>query len=413
VFITGDTYNITNNNSIYTTGTDPAQTDTIRARQGFSEPNPPRDEAVQRDLATALGPDRMPIGNLLPKWSGLISSIEPSVRERLQRSGLAARAADYYSNGNYALGYCCSILGASLNYVVPLAAGADNKGSIVPHPRKYWVKADDAAFFCATALVNLRPLNRWDHAFHLMDKIVHPLLKTDGHEIESVTRARLTMEIGSYFRDAAEPQEARMWSALARYTLRGLNQSTRIKTLLARLWQHDGIAAIIEGKLPCAEYCFKKAEDLITTDYAIGRPNAKLYKTQIMLRSSRPDFQQVLELAKQVLELAKKYPENAPASLVTRWTNLELRLVKVEAEFQRGGRKSRSNAFEMIPRRILQINHELIIPTGATFAPSIRAFRKEYPSEKAKIDSLIRKPTPGFRAIAEIIRPVLTQLSNS
>jgi hypothetical protein len=212
------------------------------------------------------------------------------------------------------------------------------------------------------------------------------------------------MEIGSYFRDASDYQRARQFTKLARAMLQREPRSTRIRTLLARLWQHDGIAAIIEGNLELADECFKRARDEITFDYALGHANEALYEAQILLRSRPPRFDRIPELL-------KRYSEETDPLLLSRWTDLELRISEAQAAYQQNDTRGREHAFTDIRQLLQKIAKDHIVPTQAIFASSLFAFADEYPSHKIEIQGLVRQLTPEFIRLASTLRTKMEKIT--
>ena len=66
------------------------------------------------------------------------------------------RAGQCFAEGRYSYAYGTSMLGVTLAWNVP---------NVAEPAGEYFVRPDTAAFFCANALVNLRPLNRLDYAY--------------------------------------------------------------------------------------------------------------------------------------------------------------------------------------------------------------------------------------------------------
>ena len=289
------------------------------------------------------------------------------------------------------------MLGASLGYNVPWKTRRHSE---------YFINADNVAYFCANALINLRPLNRLDYVTFLLTKMLVPLILKFGHTIERPTCARLAMEIGSYFRDVRYYNRARQFAELARYTLKGERKSVRVRTLLARLWQHDGIAAITEGNLKLANECFKKADGEITTDYSIGHANEALYEAQILLRSDPPQLEHIGEIL-------RRYPRNTDPRFMTRWTSIELGLTKAQVEYQKNDPRRKRKAFAQIRDILDTIAKEGIVPTRAIFAPSLHAFADEYPSHKLEIYGLLRALPTEFEKAAIKIEKKLLELAKS
>jgi hypothetical protein len=176
------------------------------------------------------------VSNLVPLARRLNQAIERrrvrSWPAELTFDRIRDRSGSCYALGRYAQSYGGSMIGLTLAWNVPAACEP---------ARGYSQRPDAAALFCANALVSLRPLNRVDHAATLLALYVVPILRDRGLGVERHTCARLAMEIGSYFRDAGEYSRARRCVAVARRSLSRERNTERNQTLLARLWQHDGI----------------------------------------------------------------------------------------------------------------------------------------------------------------------------
>ena len=257
-----------------------------------------------------------------------------------------------------------------------------------------------------TMRIDLLSIDINGNDYHVLKNILLPTVNRFGDAIERPTCARVAMEIGSYFRDARYYSRAREFAQLARYALRHERPSNRIRTLLARLWQHDGICAIGEGDLERADSCFKKAAPLITSDYSIGHANEILYEVQILLRSAGPRFDQIAHILKRVL--GKPDPR-----VLTKWTNIELRICEAQADFQKNTRRSKDRAFARIRSILESVAKEGIVPTRAIFAPSLYAFADEYPEHKRDIQGLIRELPVAFRNAAKKVEQKLSRLSQA
>jgi hypothetical protein len=337
--------------------------------------------------------------NLIPLNGALNGNIDKrAVRipdERLSREGLSNRAAFYFSRGKYAYGYGCSVLGASLAFNAPWNASG--------HSKDYFKNADTAAAFCANALVNLRPLNSLNYATYLLRRILYPLIKSAGHEIERFTCARVAMEIGSYYRDAAQYKRANKLVALARHSIRGERGSTRVRTLLARLWQHEGIASIGEGNLRLAQRCFKKAAEETTLDYSTGQANETLYGTNVLLQSDRPDFDRIRQML-------AAYPANADPRILTKWTDIELRMTEAQVAYQRNDAHAKKRSFELVQLILGRIVRERVIPVRSTFAACLLAFARENEKNAIEVGRLIRTLPLEFVEVATSIERRLRYL---
>ena len=338
--------------------------------------------------------------NLVPLSSGFNTNIDRRDHQefdpRLTTTGLSTRSGYYYSRGEYAYGYGCSILGASIRFFAPWNT---------PKSDNYHINADDVSFFCSNALVNLRPLNRVDYASHVLKTIVVPLIRTAGNTIKRPTLARLAMEIGSYFRDVGKYARARNLTELARFTLRNEVKSMRIRTLYARLWQHEGIAAICEGNLELADKYFHKADAEITSDYSIGHANESLYEAHMLLRLKTPPFDQILHVL-------KRYPSNSDRRFLTKWTDIELRIAEAQAEYQKRSQGSKERAFARLRNVLERIGKEMVVPTRAIFSSYLFAFADEYPSHRPEIQELVRTLPLSFQHVARTVEYLHKKLSH-
>ena len=339
--------------------------------------------------------------NLLPLRSDLNKNIENRknhyLLECITTLGLANRATYYYSRGDFAYGYGCSILGVSLAAKEPWHA---------PYPATYFVNADDAIFFAANALLNLRPINRLDYATYVLQTYVHPLIINHGAEVERPTRARLAMEIGSYFRDTGDYRMAQTFIKLARHTLANEPRSTRVKVLTARLHQHEGINKLIAGDHKGVHRCFTEANSEITAEYSIGHANETLYEAQTLLQKKRPPFDQITSML-------REYPSNSDPLRLTTWTDIELRLTEAQAEYQVADRKAEDRAFARVNCILGQIRRKGIKPTRAIFPLVLGSFANKYPQHRLEIQGLVRMLPTRFIVTAEVIFGKLKELANT
>lgn len=334
--------------------------------------------------------------NLVPLARDLNGAIERRpvrlVPYALSFDHLAARAGRCYAEGRYAYAYGCSVLGATLAWKVPAA----NEPAA-----NYFINADTASFFCANALVSLRPLNQRERASDLLSLYAVPLVTRYGLQIERPTCARLAMEIGSYFRDAADYKQARRFAQTARQSIERERPSNRIKTLQARLWQHEGITAITEGDLIHADDCFRRAADLTTADYSIGRANDQLYHVHLLLRTTPPRVDEALDIV-------SRYHQGTDPLFVTRWTEIELKLAEAQALYQRADSKG---AFERVRHILARLTTERVVPTAAVFPPVLRAFADEYPRHRTEVGALDRTLPIKFREAAQTVYRELMRLA--
>ncbi len=232
------------------------------------------------------------------------------------------------------------------------------------------------------------------------------MLQVRGADVARPTRARLAMEIGSYFRDSGDHRRAQAFIDLARYTLGGEPRSTSIRVLNARLHQHEAINKIVAGDMAGAAKSLKEFESEITAQYSIGHANQTLYEVHLLLKNDRPDFDLIGSLLKQ-------YPSNSDPSRLTAWTDLELRLTEAQAEYQRSDKKSKDRAFARVRSALEQVRKLRIIPTQAVFAPVLGRFADEYSEHLVEIQGLTRSLPPQFVSDADVIRGNLTELANT
>jgi len=326
--------------------------------------------------------------NLLPLKHKLNVSLDSRQFRRLHSDllpgVLAEKAGEHYANGKYTYAYGCSVLGASLAFLVPWKHRK---------PGPYYIDETTAAYFAANALVSLRPLNRVDYACHVLNWLVLPILRRWGDRIERPVLARLTMEIGSYFRDALFHREALEWSSIARRALRGEIASTHVRTLLARLHQHDAITHLTCDRHEKALESLRRARDEITIAYSIGHANEDLYREQVRLRSGQPD----LEAVKNVV---KGYLNRPNPSTTTKWTARELQLTLAQAQYQRGDKRGSDRAFAVIREFLRVLERNPVVPTQAIFPRALRAFADQYPSHRRQVEVLARVLPPEFLTLA-------------
>jgi hypothetical protein len=338
--------------------------------------------------------------NLIPLHSALNKNLDKRqsriVDERITREGLAGRSAQHYSRGRYSHGYGCSVLGAALATNVPRGASK---------PDRYYIDADNAVHFAANALINLRPINQVEYATNVLVRFVNPILETLGHEIERSTLARVAMEIGSYFRDAGDGVMALRVAQLARSILANEPLSGKVKVLLARLWQHEGISKFVQHDSAGAQECFKRSEEYLTAAYSIGQANQVLYEAQLLLRLERPPFDEISSLL-------RLYPAGSDPHVLTNWTDLELRLTEAQMDYQEGGTRARARAFARVRDALRRIGRDATVPTRAIFAPVLQGFADEYQSHVLEVVALTRTLPTSFGRAAAVAVSRLQQLAH-
>jgi hypothetical protein len=212
------------------------------------------------------------------------------------------------------------------------------------------------------------------------------------------------MEIGSYFRDAGNSKKAGDFINLARRLLVG--NEIYSKTLIARLWQHEGINRIIENDLAKASDCFKHMESEITSEYPVGHANQALYEIQILLRQQNPPLDQVRHILRKTLEQRESLH-------LTRWTHLELRLAEAQTLFERNNPKAMSQAFDHASYALELSRKERIIPTRATFPSVLRHFADVYADRKFEIIRLSRSLPANFVYVADLVYDNLKALPST
>lgn len=195
---------------------------------------------------------------------------------------LAEKARDHFEKGNLSLGYACARLGAFLA-VPPRGDAATGFG---PDP-------DKAAEFCAYALINLRPIAAVPLAIDVLDRSLTPLTSHPGkrRRIEDRTKARLVIEIASYFRDFGAEKEAIRGCNLAASYLDGLTTMAD-DALRGRIAQHRAIALAGMGDLKGAETWLDRSKEELPeqTVYPEGTPNDVLWRVRVTLQSEKPDL---------------------------------------------------------------------------------------------------------------------------
>lgn len=326
--------------------------------------------------------------NFVPLLSSLNKNIDKrktrALHESITAQGLQNLSAFHYSRGRYAYGYGCSILGATLAFNIPWAP---------KRPKAFYLLPENAILSSANALLNLRPLNRVDYAIYVLRTIVCPVVQMRGEEIERPTRARLLMEIGSYFRDAGDHQTSMEFISLAHRILRNEPRSPRVKSLFARLWHHEAICNIMIGKPSLASDCFRRAEEEMTIDYSVGYANQALYEAQILLKQERPQYDSIRHLLKRI-------PIGSDPMWTTRWTQFEGRLTEAEADHLKGDEASKKRAFDAVQDALDEFTKEGIFPTQATFPSVMYGFMRKYPTERRRVFGLIRTLSVEFCSLA-------------
>lgn len=327
--------------------------------------------------------------NLVPLRADLNRSIEQrpvrALHESLSFKALDNHAQFLFARGKYAPAYGCAAVGISLALNIPW--NSRNKAG------DHYIDADIAAGFCASALVNLRPLNRLDYAVYVMQHYIDPLVARLGRSIENPTLSRVALEIGSYFRDSARYVDAQRFTELARRFLHGQVKSVRVRTALARSWLHDAISKIGQEDLEGAKHCLEEMSKEATHDYSTSDATRHLYEASIEMRTTVPDFDRIAALI-------EKFPEDSDPLVLSRWTNRELRMAEAEAYFRRQGPLNRREAFDRLKVVLDDLSQDRIVPVRATFATSLKAFANKYPDHAAQVRMLLRRLPAEFSSVA-------------
>lgn len=345
--------------------------------------------------------------NIIPLEGTLNNNIEhresQGLLPELQPESLKQKAQIYYLDGNFSYGYGCSILGAHL---------AKNPPFNPKYKKFFHPNAEDVIFFSASALINLRPLDRQDYATYVLDKIVYPILHQYGKNVSKLALSKLSMEIGSYFRDSGQPISAQSFLLLASQFLKNETKSSVVNVLKTRITQHDGIAEITKGNITSAIKLLKKSYEEIIPEYRIGYANNALYSTSIELRKQNPNFDYIEESYRGI-----KYGNR---NQVTLWTEIELRLKEIEAVFAKNNKNSKKKAFDLIEDFLLETAQKRIKPTNAVLSSALLLFEQEFPDYTVRpaprlilrLEELKRKPlTSEFIFSSNAIKRLLESLS--
>ena len=177
--------------------------------------------------------------NIIPLSGDLNQQLDKrryrSLPVHLQPEVLQAIELDHYRRGEFAQGYACARLGASL--AVPRRGDVALGQSLDPNL---------ALEFCASALLNLRPISAIPFAIDTLELGILPILRVHRSLVTCSAAARLIIELEVYFRDYGLYGEAIRWNDLAEHYLNHENHPD-LQGLRARAKQHRAITLMATG----------------------------------------------------------------------------------------------------------------------------------------------------------------------
>jgi hypothetical protein len=276
----------------------------------------------------------------------------------LQPAVLKAIEKDHYRHGEFAQGYACARLGASL--AVPRRGDVELGQSLDPNV---------ALAFCASALLNLRPISAIPFAIDTMERGVLPILSAHRSLITRVSAARLIIELEVYFRDYGLYGDAIRWNDLVDdYVNDDVKYADR-QGFRARAKQHRAITLMATGDQSPLVLMNEAAEIDGGQAYVDGQPNDLLWKARYILERRTGDIDEARDLIKKlyILEEQKR---------VAPWTFAEALLTDAEWHLTTD---KRSKADEIVARGQEAFQTIGIVPIAILAPRCVRSFRKRYP----------------------------------
>jgi len=305
--------------------------------------------------------------NIIPIRDELNSAIQnrsnSSLPLELDHRVLAAKSSQHWSKGSFPQGYACSRLGAFL---------------MMPHRNdvilEFGRDPDKSLDFCVNALINLRPISAIPFAIDTMHRNVRPILHSDDRfkEVSQLTKAKLVIEIGSYFRDFGDPKTSLRCCDLAEYLSQSM-ETKDAKKLHARIYQHRGIAFLALGDYLNSRIWLEKARNkLVDSGYKLGEAHDNLWIARLCLQDKKGD----VDLVKNHI---KKIYDAEDNGIVTAWTMAEALWTDADANLTRSYNKKKS--MDIVNRAIKCYMETGIIPTSVCSPKSLIKYYEKYPRD--------------------------------
>lgn len=311
------------------------------------------------------------INNVVPIEARLNKAIEhrqswEHARE-LYPDTLSDTAIDHFHNTRLSHAYACNRLGAFI--CVP-----HNRGTF-PHIGE---DSDKGLALSANALINLRALSCVALAEDTLDRSVLHILKNDRlrHGVTETTKAMLATEIGSYFRDFAEPPEfallgsALQWCDIAESLIRACTSKSADR-IRVRLCQHRAIAYQRLGNVELQEYWWSISNEKKDVGYPEGTANEDMYAASRVIHGSSKDLAEGKHL------LSKIYAA-ADTMTVAPWTLAHAYWLEADEKLY-----SHVSDAEEITMNGLRLFREYdIVPSRMVPQESLQKMQNKYPRDK-------------------------------
>ena len=334
--------------------------------------------------------------NIIPLDASLNQQLDKRAHRPLPRelepASLEATAIDHYRRGRFAQGYACARLGAFLT--VPL------RGDVaLGHPHD----PNRALAFCASALLNLRPISAVPFAIDTLERNVLPILNAHRSSITQATAARLVIELDVYFRDYGLYSDAIRWSHLADQYLNDV-QDPYLKGLKARAMQHRAIALMATGSQSSLVLLNEASEIDRGQVYVEGVATDILWRARNILSGRHSNIDEARRLVKRLYKM-KEQKQIAPWTYAEAlWTDAEWNLTT--------GYSSRAYDIVALGRDVFQSAG--IVPTAVLSPQCVQSFKEKYPRDlyvsPRKPEGLGKLPTLAQQVLALLPEPMTTRL---
>jgi len=277
----------------------------------------------------------------------------------LEPGPLESKAIEHYRRGRFAQGYACARLGAFL--ALP-PRGDRTLGR--PHD------PDRALWFCASALLSLRPISAVPFAIDTLNRNVIPILESHQSSITPLTAARLIIELGVYLRDYGLYSDAIRCSHLASQYFSDMDNPVE-RGLRARIAQHGAISAMAT-RSPSSLDLLDEARAIDGGQlYVEGRANDALWRARHILSGSHSDVDESRDLIKYLYRM-KEQKQVAP------WTYAEALWTDAEWNLTTG---NSSRAYEIVAHGRDLFQNAGIVPTAVLSPHCVQSFKEKYPRD--------------------------------
>lgn len=310
----------------------------------------------------------------------------------LYPGSLDVTALDHYRQAHFAQGYGCARLGAFLA-VPPRGDFA------LGHPHD----PNQALAFCASALLNLRPISAVLLAIDTLERSVLPILKVHRSSVTRITAARLVMELEVYFRDYGLYSEAIRLSHLAEQYLNDA-RDLRLEGLKARVMQHRAIA-LMATRSPLSLPLLNEASEIDHRHvYVEGLATDILWRARDILSRSRTNIDEARHLIRRIYKMNERKQVAPWTWAETLWTDAEWNLTT----------RSSKRAYDIVAWGRDVFYNAGIVPTAVLSPTCVRAFSEKYPRDlyvsPRKPEGLLKFPALAKQVLALLPEPASLRL---